>query len=208
MGHAMKPILSGKPFFTKTMIKFILWRIVLPFIAIYAFVAVVTMIRDNSIRSDEYAAVLLSDYAFWQYDYWASPCAFLGSYIPWSYYFNNRNMKVKWYFRAKSKDLEKVIKDNHFQSIVLVGHGDIDSWQATDMEVSNSAVAKMMKGVPKKRGEWLQLSCGGENKYFIKMGELVMQDKGDVYTYSKSVTTYIFVFDALSGFRYLKSLNR
>jgi len=111
-------------------------------------------------------------------------------------------------FWAKSNDLENVIKDKDCQSVVLVGHGDIDSWQATDMEVSNSAVAKMMKDVSKKRGEWLQLSCGGESKYFMKMGELVMEDKRKVYTYSKSVTTYAFVFDALSGFRYLKSLNR
>ena len=190
------------------MIKFILWRIVLPFFAIYACFAVVTIIRDNSIKSDQYAAVLLSDYALTKYDYWASPCAFLGSYIPWSYYFNNRNMKVKWFFRAMSNDLEKVIKDKDCQSIVLVGHGDIDSWQATNMEVSNSLVEKMMKGATKKRGEWLQLSCGGESKYFKKMGELVMQDKGKVFTYHKSVTTYVFVFDALTGFRYLKSLNR
>jgi len=181
---------------------------VLPFFAIYALFAVVTMIRDMSINNDEYAAVLLSDYAFWQYDYWASPCAFLGSYIPWSHYFNNRNIKVKWFFRAKSHDFEDVIKDKDCQSIVLVGHGDIDSWQATDKEVTNSVVAKMMKGVPKKRGEWLQLSCGGDSKYFMKMGELVMQDKWKVYTYSKSVTTYYFIFDALSGFRYLKSSNR
>jgi hypothetical protein len=204
----MKPMLSGKPFFTKERIHFILRRIVLPFLAIYTGIAVITAIRDMSINNDEYAAVLLSDYAFWQYDYWASPCAFLGSYIPWSYYFNNRNMKVKWFFRAKSNDLEEVIKDKDCQSIVLVGHGDIDSWQATDMEVSNSVVAKMMKGVPKKRGEWLQLSCDGESKFFMKIGELVMEDKKKVYTYSKSVTTYIFVFDALSGFKYLKSLNR
>jgi len=204
----MKPLLSGKPFFTKTRIKFILRRIVLPFLTIYTGIAVITAIRDMSINNDEYAAVLLSDYAFWQYDYWASPCAFLGSYIPWSYYFNNRNMKVKWFFRAKSNDLKEVIKDKDCQSIVLVGHGDIDSWQATDMEVSNSVVAKMMKGVPKKRGEWLQLSCGSESVFFMKMGELVMQDKDKVYTYSKSATTYMFVFDALSGFKYLKSLNR
>lgn len=204
----MKPRLSGKPFFTKPRIKFILWRFILPFIAIYTGLAIITAIRDMSINNDEYAAVLLSDYAFWQYDYWASPCAFLGSYIPWSYYFNNRNMKAKWFFRAKSNDLEKVIKDKDCQSIVLVGHGDIDSWQATDMEVSNTLVKKMMKGVPKKKGEWLQLSCGGDSKYFMKMGELVMEDKKNVYTYSKSVTTDIFVFDALSGFRYLKSLTR
>jgi hypothetical protein len=208
MGQIMKAILSGKPFFTRTRIQFILRKIVLPFFAVYSALVILTAIRDININNDEYAAVLLSDYAFWQYDYWASPCAFFGSYIPWSHYFNNRNMKVKWFFRAKSHDLEEVIKDKDCQSIVLVGHGDIDSWQATDKEVITSTVANMMKGVPKKRGEWLQLSCGGESKYFMKMGELVMEDKKNVYTYSSSVTTYIFIFDALSGFRYLKSLKR
>ena len=206
MGSCMRPI-SDKPFFTRTRIRFVLRRIVIPFLIVYSVVAAFTATRDINIKSDQYAAVLLSDYAFWQYDYWASPCAFLGSYIPWTHYFNNRDMKVKWFFRAKSHDLEKVIKDKDCQSIVLVGHGDIDSWQATDREVSNAMVAKMMEGVPKKRGEWLQLSCGGESKYFKKMGELVIQDKGHVFTYRKSVTTYIFIFDALSGFRYLKSLN-
>lgn len=201
-------MLSGKRFFTKERTRFLSRRIILPFLVIYFGMAVITTVRDMSINNDEYAAVLLSDYAFWQYDYWASPCAFFGSYIPWSHYFNNRNMKVKWFFRAKSHDLEEVIKDKDCQSIVLVGHGDIDSWQATDKEVITSTVANMMKGVPKKRGEWLQLSCGGESKYFMKMGELVMEDKKNVYTYSSSVTTYIFIFDALSGFRYLKSLKR
>jgi hypothetical protein len=201
-------MLSGKPFCTKERVRFLFRKIILPLLLIYIGVGIITTIRNMNIRSNEYAAILLSDYAFWQYDYWASPCAFLGSYIPWSYYFNNRNMKVKWFFKAKSNDLEEVIKDKDCQSIVLVGHGDIDSWQATDMEISNSVVAKMMKGVPKKRGEWLQLSCGGESKYFMKIGELVMGDKKKVYTYSKSVTTYIFVYDALTGFRYLKSLNR
>ena len=201
-------MLSGKPFFTKERIRFLFRKIILPLLLIYTGLGIITTIRNMNIKNNEYAAVLLSDYAFWQYDYWASPCAFLGSYIPWSYYFNNRNMKAKWFFRAKSNDLEEVIKDKDCQSIVLVGHGDIDSWQATDMEVSNSVVAKMMNGVSKKRGEWLQLSCGGESKFFMKMGALVMEDKKKVYTYSKSVTTYIFVYDALSGFRYLKSLNR
>jgi len=116
-------------------------------------------------------------------------------------------MKVRWFLRAKSYDLEKVIKDKNCQSIVLVGHGDIDSWQATDREISNSVVKKMMNGVTRKRGEWLQLSCGSDSKYFMKMGELVMEDKKNIHTYSTAVTTYYFIFDALSGFSYLKSLN-
>ncbi|MFB3886633.1 MAG: hypothetical protein ACE144_15510 [Thermodesulfobacteriota bacterium] len=183
-------------------------RIILPLLLIYIGVGVIATIRNMRIRNHEYAAVLLSDYAIWEYDYWASPAAFLGAYIPWTYYFNNRGIKVRWFLRAKSIDLEKVIRDKDCQSIVLVGHGSLNCWQATDRLVSNSEVSAMMEGVPKKRGEWMQLSCAEEDAFPVKMGELVMEKKERVYTYSKSINFYILVTDALSGFKYLKSLNR
>ena len=196
-------MLSGKPFFTKQRIAFILRRIILPFFAIYSLFAIVTLIRDVSIKSDAYAAVLLSDYAITKYDYWASPSAFLGSYITWSHYFNSKNMKVKWFLRAKGMDLEAVIKDKNCQSIVLVGHGSLNLWQATDTEITNYDVIEIMKGLPKKKGEWLQLTCGEEDFSPFKMGELVME-KGQVYTYDKGVTTYAFVADAIFAFKNLK----
>ena len=201
-------MLSGKRFFTKKRIQFILRRIILPLLLIYIGVGMIATIRNMSIKNNEYAAILLSDYAISEYDYWASPCAFLGAYIPWTYYFNNRDMKVKWFFRAKSIDLEKVIQDKDCQSIVLVGHGSLNSWQATDMLVTNSRVSDMVKGIPKKKGEWLHLSCGVEDAYPVKMGELVMEKKEKVYTYSKSINLYILVTDALFGFKYLKSLSQ
>jgi hypothetical protein len=114
-------------------------------------------------------------------------------------------MKVKWFFRARSIDLEKVIKDKDCQSVVLVGHGSLNCWQATDMLVSNSEVSDMVKGIPKKTGEWLQLSCSVEDVYPVRMGELVMEKKERVYTYSKAITSYILVTEALFGFKYLKS---
>jgi hypothetical protein len=201
-------MLFGKRFFTKKRIKFILRRIILPLLLIYIGVGMIATIRNISIKNKEYAAILLSDYAIWEYDYWASPCAFLGAYIPWTYYFNNRGMKVKWFIRAKSIDLEKVIQDKDCQSIVLVGHGSLNCWQATDMLVSNLEVSAMVKGIPKKTGEWLQLSCAEEDEFPVKMGELVMEKKERVYTYSKSINAYILVTNALFGFKYLKSLNQ
>ncbi len=183
-------------------------RILLPLFLIYIGVGMIATIRNISVKNHEYAAILLSDYAIWKYDYWASPCAFLGAYIPWTYYFNNRDMKVKWFLRAKSIDLEKVIKDKDCQSIVLVGHGSLNCWQATDRLVSNSEVSDMVKGVPKKTGEWLQLSCGVEDVFPVRMGELVMEKKEKVYTYSKGITIYILVTDALFGFNYLKFLSQ
>jgi hypothetical protein len=115
---------------------------------------------------------------------------------------------VKWFFRAKSTDLEKVIQDRNCQSIVLVGHGSLNCWQATDMLVSNLEVSNMVKGIPKKTGEWMQLSCGVEDVFPERMGELVMEKKERVYTYYKSITSYILVTDALFGFKYLKSLSQ
>jgi hypothetical protein len=197
----------GEPFFTKKRVVFILQRIILPFALIYIGVALIATIRDMMVKNDEYAAVLLSDYAVSEYDYWASPSAFLGSYIPWTYYFNNKDMKVRWFLRAKSADLEKVIKDRKCQSIVLVGHGSKNCWRATDAELSNVEVAEMMRGIPKKKGEWLQLTCGVDDFFPVRMGELVME-KERVYSYDDAVTTYVFVTDALSGFRYLKHVNR
>jgi hypothetical protein len=196
-------MLSGKPFFTWSRFTFFLRKIVLPLAIIYIGLFTIATVRDATIRSREYAAVLLSDYALWEYDYWASPSAFLGAYVPWTYYFNNRNMKARWVFRAKSADLEKAIKDPSCHSIVLVGHGSANGWQATDEYVTNNEVEIMMRNLPKKKGEWLQLSCGDEDFTPVRMGDLVME-KERVYTYGKKVGTYSFVIDALTGFKLLK----
>lgn len=91
---------------------------------------------------------------------------------------------------------------------MLVGHGDSDCWQATDVEISVIEATAMMEGVPKKTGEWMQLTCGSQNTFFGKMGDRVMWDRKKVYTYPGPVNTYILVFDALSGFTYPKSLNQ
>jgi hypothetical protein len=47
-----------------------------------------------------------------------------------------------------------------------------------------------------------------EDAFPAKMGELVVEKKERVYTYSKPVTAYILVTDALFGFKYLKSLRQ
>lgn len=193
-------------FLTQLRINFILRRILLPILIVHLSLCIAATIRNSLICNEQYAAVLISDYAITKYDYWISPLALAGAYPYWTYYFNNRGMKVKWFLRAYSKDLERVIKDTKCQSIVLVGHGSFNAWQAVDMLVTNDEVSQMMKGVPKKKGEWLQLTCAVEDKWPIKMGELVM-NKENVYTYNSSVNTFVFITDAIFGFKYLKSLH-
>jgi polar amino acid transport system substrate-binding protein len=60
----------GEPFFTKERIKFVIRKIILPLLVIYIVLCAVAAIRNMNVKNNEYAAVLLSDYAFWQYDYW------------------------------------------------------------------------------------------------------------------------------------------
>jgi len=198
-------MLSGKPFFTRARIRFTIVRIILPFLAVYTVAALLTAVRDRCIKNDEYAAVLLSDHAFTRFDYWASPAAFLGSYLTWSHYFNNRDLKVKWFLRARGADLEKAIRDPACRSIVLVGHGNLNAWRATDLKVTNTEVEKMMDGIARKKGEWLQLTCGDEDFSPVRMGELVME-KSNVYTYRGPATFYAFAADAISGFKFLKRM--
>ncbi len=195
-------------FFNRKRVKLIASRILLPMLFIHSSLGCIFFIRNYIfIKNDVYAAILISDYAVTKNDYWASPLACFGAYPYWTVYFNNRNLKAKWILRATSKDLERVIKDVRCQSIVLVGHGSFNSWLAVDMFVTNKEVEQMMSGVSKKNGEWLQLTCAVEDSYPVKMGELVT-DKKNVYTYNGPVNSFIFLYDALFGFKYLKSLNR
>lgn len=90
---------------------------------------------------------------------------------------------------------------------MLVGHGSFNSWQAVDKLVTNEDVELMIKDHKKKKGEWIQLTCAVEDTSPVKIGELVMEKAERVYTYNDSVNTFIFVADALFGFKYLKSIS-
>jgi len=55
--------------------KLILRRVFLPILLIHLGLGGIAAIRNASVKSDEYGAILLSDYAVTEYDYWASPLA-------------------------------------------------------------------------------------------------------------------------------------
>lgn len=195
----------GKPLFlTASRNKFILKRIILPIIIVHFTLSLAATLRNSYIPKEKYAAILISDYAITKYDYWVSPLALIGAYPYWTYYFNNRGLKVRWTLRAYAHHLADAIKDPRCQSIVLVGHGSFNSWQAVDSLVTNKEVLQMIQGLPKKSGEWIQLTCAVKDFWPIRMGELVM-NKENVYTYDDSVNTFYFVTDAIFGFKLIKS---
>ncbi|MBT5750857.1 MAG: hypothetical protein HOI39_07000 [Flavobacteriales bacterium] len=148
---------------------------------------------------------MLSGYAFSDYDYWASPIAFLGSYPAWTLYFNFNGVKTDYFFNATKSDMKNVLIDPKYESIVMVGHGSRNGWRATDRFVSNDDINEWKEEFAPKTGEWFQLSCAGADTYHEHIGELVMADKEKVYYYSGDVAgNTMFVTDALTGFRLMK----
>jgi hypothetical protein len=173
---------------------------------IYIPVSALATVTNNVILKEErYAAILLSGYAFSDYDYWASPIAFLGSYPAWTLYFNLNGVKTDYFFNATKNDMKNVLIDPKYESIVMVGHGSRNGWRATDRFVSNDDINEWKEEFAPKTGEWFQLSCAGDDTYPEHIGELVMDDIEKVYYYSgdKAGNT-MFVTDALTGFRLMK----
>ena len=200
----MKFRLAGKPtLLTKRNIWIAFRYGVLYILLIHFSLGLIAAIRNRWVRNNAYGAILISGHAFTDHDHWVSPAAWAGAYPYWTYYFNNRGMQAPWFLNAKSSDFQNILQDQKCVSMVLVGHGSLNLWQATDKDITNPDVAEWMKNLPKKKGEWLQLTCGAADESSVKLGELVME-KDKVYNYDGSVNAYYFIIDALFGFKYLK----
>jgi len=164
-----------------------------------------TVSNDFLVKDKKYAAIMLSGYAFSDYDYWASPLAFLGSYPAWTLYFNLKGYRTDYFFNATKQDLKDVLIDSKYQSIVLVGHGSKNVWRATDDLVSNLEITSWQPLFTRKTGEWIQLSCPTTDIYPEHIGELVMDKKDKVYYYNgEKAGNLEFVTDALTGFQLIK----
>ena len=173
---------------------------------LYIPASALAIVTNNMILKEErYAAILLSGYAFSDYDYWASPIAFLGSYPAWTLYFNSNGLKTDYFFNATKEDMKTVLIDSKYESIVMVGHGSRNGWKATDEFVSNDDINEWKELFEPKKGEWFQLSCAGNDTYTEHIGELVMNDKEKVFYYSGEVAgNFMFITDAVTGFRLMK----
>ena len=167
--------------------------------------AVATVTNNFVVKEERYAGIMLSGYAFSDYDYWVSPIAFLGSYPAWTIYFNLNGVKTDYFFNATKQDLKDVLINPKYESIVLVGHGSRNGWKATDEFVSNDDINDWKELFEPKKGEWFQLTCAGYDMYPEHIGELVMNDLESVHYYSGEFAgTTMLVTDALSGFSLLR----
>lgn len=191
--------------FGKIGIKQLIKYTVIPVMTIYIPAAAVAFSSNLFTVSDRYAAILLSAHAITDYDHWAPPIAFLGSYPAWTLYFNSRGLKTDYIFSATKKDFMRVLKDTKYQSVVLVGHGSYNCWRATDDRITNYDIETMQGKFKKKNGEWFQLSCSDRDYSEVQLGELVMENGTAYYYKDRSVGDVDLVLDALTAFSHIKA---
>lgn len=181
------------------------WVLLIGLAAGYIPYAAVAVISDLNTKSGKYAAILLSADAVTGHDYWAPPVAFWGSYPSWTLYFNSQGYKTDYIFSATYQDFIEVLKDEKYQSIVLVGHGSFNCWKATDGLVTTLDVEHLAGQFKKKEGEWFQLSCPSTDYSPRHLAALAMAS-GDYYYYSgESADNTDFVLDALFAFSHIKA---
>lgn len=167
--------------------------------------ASIALISDLNTKSNRYAAILLSADAITGHDHWAPPIAFWGSYPSWTLYFNSLGYKTDYIFSATYKDFVRVLLDEKYQSIVLVGHGSFNCWKATDELVSTYDVERLNGKFKKKNGEWFQLSCPSTDYSPKHLGEIVMANMNYYYYAGEKADNMDFVMDALFAFSHIKS---
>ena len=189
----------------KVGLKKIIKVILVSLLVIYIPIASIAFISNLTTKSDNYVAILLSAHAFTNYDHWAPPIAFFGSYPAWTLYFNSKGLKTDYIFSATKKDFINVILDEKCLSIVLVGHGSYNNWQATDGIVGNFDIERLKGKFKKKAGEWFQLSCSFSDYSPIQLGEMVMENGKSYYYNGENAGTIDFVLDALFAFRHIKA---
>ncbi len=173
-------------------------------LAIYIPLAAIAYFSNERTHTDRYAAILVSAHAILGNDHWLPPLALLGSYPSWTLYFNNRGLKTEYILSATSSDFKRVLLDDKYQSVVLVGHGSYNHWRATDDSVSVLDVQRMAGKYSKKEGEWFQLSCALHDFSDIQLGEPIMKS-GQYYAYNGEAGMIHFVLDALTPFWIIKA---
>ena len=171
---------------------------------VYIPAATVAYISDRRTSGDRFAAILISAHALAGNDHWLPPLALLGSYPAWTLYFNARGLKPAYFLGATFNDFVKVLQDERYQSIVLVGHGSYNHWRATDQEVSVLDVQRLQGTYRPKTGEWFQLTCGNRDFSDVQLGEPVMKS-GRPHAYNGDAYALQFIIDALTPFRIIKS---
>ena len=96
---------------------------------------------------------------------------------------NAEGYKVKWVSNVKRDTFLNMLSDEQYQNIILIGHGNRNSYYASDGKVTAEDI--LDKGVKKKKGALYQHTCGGGDG--LRLREVLLEDPSNGYTFDRSI---------------------
>jgi len=96
-----------------------------------------------------------------------------------------RGIRVDYKHNARSDDLRELLADEDYQNVVVMGHGGRDRWCARDGTVYTEDLEEWMNGLPRKKGYFIQFTCGDEEGR--PLGDSVVEDRSKILGYTQSV---------------------
>ena len=100
-------------------------------------------------------------------------------------FFTERDIRVDYKHNARSGDLREVLANEDYQNVVVMGHGGRSQWCVRDGTVYAEDLDKWMGGLPKKKGYFIQFTCGDEEGK--PLGYSVVEDRSKILGYAKPV---------------------
>ena len=167
--------------------------LLLPFyIPKFSFNNIKSTLDQEAIHLPEKASVLCGADKLLLLDY------FVRSNVPYAINksFNDLGIKVDWHFKATSQDLVNTLYDTSYQSIATLGHGNNDICALADCDITTEDIQEIYQDRPKKKGFWLQFSCGGEGEQ--PLGYHVMENpRRNCRFFSQTVTVFDMTYCGL-----------
>jgi hypothetical protein len=96
---------------------------------------------------------------------------------------NAEGHKVKWVSNVTRDTFLDMLSDEQYQNIILIGHGNRNSYYASDGTVTAEDI--LDKAVKKKRGALYQHTCGGGDG--LRLREVLLEDPSKGYTFDRSI---------------------
>ncbi|MBS1232359.1 MAG: hypothetical protein H6R42_13 [Nitrospirae bacterium] len=104
-------------------------------------------------------------------------------YTPITVKHNIKGHHVKWVSNVKRDTVLNMLSDEQYQNVILIGHGNNNSYYASDGKVTAEDI--LDKGIKKKEGALYQHTCGGGDG--LKLRDVLLKDPSKGYTFDRSI---------------------
>jgi hypothetical protein len=119
-------------------------------------------------------------------------------YTPITAKHNAEGHHVTWVSNVDKNTVLDMLSDEQYQNIILIGHGNAHSYEASDGNVTAEDI--LDKGIKKKKGALYQHTCGGGEG--LQLRDVLLEDPSKGYTFDRSIyitENYLAAWKSLFG---------